>query len=167
MENPEEQVKEKITKSSKKSKKHKKNKKHSKSKDTDGENKSRTPSEQKKNKKAKKVLRIDNGTDKTLSQEQIMKSDGEGNSTLIKSEKNRKQDSHRNSSGANSKNNKQQQKPKFDPSVQIQCIKAGKNRTLQQRRAKRYRSGVRKGQVMTESDESIDEMMINSEEWSE
>ena len=40
-------------------------------------------------------------------------------------------------------------KPKMDPSVQIQCIKAGKNKTLQNRKHKRYRSGVRKGQVMT------------------
>lgn len=57
-------------------------------------------------------------------------------------------------------------KPKMDAGVQIQHVKAGRNKTLENRKRKRYKSGVNKGKVMTQSDDSIDEMLVNSEDWS-
>ena len=51
--------------------------------------------------------------------------------------------------------------------MQIQCVKAGRNKTLENRRRKRYKSGANKGQLMTQSDDSLDEMLVNSESWSE
>jgi hypothetical protein len=39
--------------------------------------------------------------------------------------------------------------------------------TLESRQKKRYKSGANKGQIMTQSDDSIDAMLVNSESWSE
>jgi hypothetical protein len=57
-------------------------------------------------------------------------------------------------------------KPKMDPSVKILTIKAGRDTKLQ-KKSKRYRFGPKKGELMTPSDESIDEMLINTSDWSE
>jgi hypothetical protein len=54
----------------------------------------------------------------------------------------------------------------MDPSVKILTIKAGRDTKLQ-KKSKRYRFGPKKGELMTPSDESIDEMLINTSEWSE
>ena len=62
-------------------------------------------------------------------------------------------------------------KPKMDAGVTIMNIKAGRNKTVENRknsrRKRRHKGGANKGQIITDSDESLDELLVNSESWSE
>ena len=54
----------------------------------------------------------------------------------------------------------------MDKGVKILNIKAGRD-VAKQKKSRRYKSGPKKGELMTPSDESIDELMINTSSWSD